>query len=242
MTARLLTAIAALAAATAAQAQTQRRLTVIVAVDGLTPALLAEYRPHLSGGLARLAASAAPARVSPSGARVVAVSGGPVLPSLAGEPAQQLWQWNGRAFVAGQAAAQPPRSVALANSAVDGLIARAEPPLVPPPYCQAKAKPGGARLARRPGDHSAFQNSPSLDGATLALSAGLVQGLQLGKGASADLLLVGLAATGNVAEAYGSTGEEMCLQLFALDRELGDFLSALDGMRVDYAVAFKRPD
>ena len=239
---RLVAAIAALAAAGSAQAQTPPKLTVVVVVDGLTPALLEEYRPRLTGGLARLAASAPPASALSPGGRAVAVSGGSDLPPVADVPAQQLWQYNGRSFVAGSASAAAPQSVALANSAVDRLIASAEPPLVSPPYCQAKAKPGGARLARRPGDHAAFHSSPSLDGATLALAAALVQELRLGKVSSPDLLSVGLAATGNVAGAYGSASEEMCLQLFALDRELGDFLSALDRMRIDYAVAFKRPD
>src|SRR5262249_28829132 len=36
---------------------------------------------------------------------------------------------------------------------------------------------------------------------------------------------------------YGTEGEEMCLQLLELDRELGDFLSLLDSRGIDYAVA-----
>jgi hypothetical protein len=49
-----------------------------------------------------------------------------------------------------------------------------------------------------------------------------------------------MAATGAVAQAYGSGSEEMCLDLFALDRELGDFLGALDVMNLDYIVELKR--
>ena len=38
------------------------------------------------------------------------------------------------------------------------------------------------------------------------------------------------------ATAYGTEGEEMCLQLLALDRELGDFFTSLDGRGIDYSV------
>jgi Uncharacterized proteins of the AP superfamily len=69
------------------------------------------------------------------------------------------------------------------------------------------------------------------------LSAALVRELGLGRGPSTDLLAVGLAATDYVGHSYGTEGQEMCLQLLSLDRDLGDFFARLDSWGVDYAVA-----
>jgi hypothetical protein len=71
----------------------------------------------------------------------------------------------------------------------------------------------------------------------LALAGGLVEAMQLGRGAAPDIVSVGLPATGNVAKTYGKGGQEMCLQLTELDREIGDFLSLVDSSGIDYAVA-----
>ncbi len=61
--------------------------------------------------------------------------------------------------------------------------------------------------------------------------------MQLGRGADPDLLAISLSATDYVGHTYGTEGEEMCLQLLELDRELGDFLKLLDSRGIDYAVA-----
>jgi predicted AlkP superfamily pyrophosphatase or phosphodiesterase len=61
--------------------------------------------------------------------------------------------------------------------------------------------------------------------------------MKLGNDHAPDILSVSLSATDYVGHAFGTEGEEMCLQMFALDRELGDFLAALDAMHLDYAVA-----
>ena len=53
------------------------------------------------------------------------------------------------------------------------------------------------------------------------------------------MVTIGLSATDNVAQAYGGGGQEMCLQLTELDREIGDFLSLLDSRGIDYAVALE---
>ena len=75
-------------------------------------------------------------------------------------------------------------------------------------------KPVGAgRFARAAGDAGAFRASPEFDGDTLALAAGLVDEMQLGRGADPDLLAIGLSATDYVGHTYGTEGEEMCLQL-----------------------------
>jgi hypothetical protein len=117
---------------------------------------------------------------------------------------------------------------------------------VPPPYCAAKAqvvalegggKPvGDGRFARAAGDLNAFRASPQLDGAVLALAASLVRELGLGADAAPDLISIGLAATDYVGHSYGTGGQEMCLQLLSLDRDLGDFFAVLDRWGVDYAV------
>ena len=133
------------------------------------------------------------------------------------------------------------------NAAVAAALAQPRAPLEPTPFCQAKArdvaiegggKPvGSGRLARAAGDRGAFRASPEIDGDTLALAAGLVDEMKLGRGTDPDLLAISLSATDYVGHAYGTEGEEMCLQLTELDREIGDFLKVLDSRGIDYAVA-----
>lgn len=164
---------------------------------------------------------------------------------MSGRSADQRWYWDGKSFATDLKAAPVPRSVLSFNTALASAIATARPPLDPPPLCKAKArayqlspaiKVGDNRLGRAGGDVRQFRISPELDGATLALSAALVQEMRLGKGPATDILSIGLAATDYVGHAYGSDGMEMCLQLHSLDRELGDFFALLDRNGIDYAV------
>jgi arylsulfatase A-like enzyme len=60
--------------------------------------------------------------------------------------------------------------------------------------------------------------------------------MHLGEGPATDILAVGLSATDYVGHTYGTEGAEMCLQVLALDRLLGDFFRALDATGVDYVV------
>ncbi|HYN46254.1 MAG TPA: alkaline phosphatase family protein, partial [Allosphingosinicella sp.] len=60
--------------------------------------------------------------------------------------------------------------------------------------------------------------------------------MRLGQGPATDLLAIGLSATDYVGHGYGTEGSEMCIQLVALDRMLGDFFAGLDRDRIDYAV------
>ena len=165
---------------------------------------------------------------------------------MGGRAIDQRWYWDGKSFATDLTTAPIPKTLPLANGAVAALIAAPQPPLDPPPLCAAKAReyaiPGGkpvgsGRLARAAGDASAFRASPAFDAAALAIGAGLVQELGLGRDAVPDILSLGLAATDYVGHSYGSGGQEMCLQLLALDRELGDFFSQLDRSGIDYAVA-----
>ena len=321
----LLAAAALLAAPAAAQPAKPPKLIVAISVDQLSSDLWEAYRPHFTGGLARLAregvtfassyqahaatetcpghstlltgrwpaatgvvanqwidqkhprqdkkiycaedpnvvpSSSTDYKVSPVHLRTqtlgdllkardprtrnVAVAGKDrAAVMMSGHSADQRWYWNGRAWASDLVRAPEPRSVAAFRAAFAARLAEPQPGLVPPALCQARATPfqvtptitvGNGTLARAAGDARAVRASPELDGATLALAAALTQELGLGRGAATDVLSVGLSATDYVGHAYGSGGQEMCLQMLALDRELGDFLRQLDGMGVDYAV------
>jgi predicted AlkP superfamily pyrophosphatase or phosphodiesterase len=179
-------------------------------------------------------------------ARNVAVSGKDrAAVMMGGHDPDQRWFWNGKKFATDLAAATAPPGVARANVAVANALAAAQPPLAPPPFCAAKAQPialpggltvGNGAFARASGDAAAFRASPQFDGAVLALAAALVGDLRLGSGPAPDLLSIGLSATDYVGHRYGAGGQEMCLQLLSLDRDLGDFFAFLDRSRIDYSV------
>lgn len=164
---------------------------------------------------------------------------------MSGHRADQRWYWEGRQFASDLRAARVPPTVARANAAIAATVAQPREPLVPPPVCQAKAAPiaitptltvGNGRFARAAGDSRAYRASPELDAATLAVAAGLVDDLRLGADAAPDILSIALAATDYVGHSYGPGGQEMCLQLLSVDRDLGDFFRQLDSKRLDYAV------
>ena len=60
--------------------------------------------------------------------------------------------------------------------------------------------------------------------------------MQLGRGSLTDVMSISLAGTDYVGHTYGTEGAEMCLQLFSLDRDLGDFFRLLDSRGIDYMV------
>ena len=186
-------------------------------------------------------------KVAHPGSRNVAVSGKDrAAVMMTGRKADQRWYWDGAKFATDLTQAPVPQSVPKANAAIAAALAQPRPPLEAPAFCQAKsrvipveggAKPVGAGLfARNAGDANALRASPELDGDTLALAAALVDEMQLGRKADPDVLAISLSATDYVGHTYGTEGEEMCLQLLSLDRDLGDFLSVLDSRGIDYAV------
>jgi predicted AlkP superfamily pyrophosphatase or phosphodiesterase len=185
-------------------------------------------------------------RVSPASRNVAVAGKDRAAVMMAGRIADQRWYWDGKRFASDLRSAVP-ASVTRANAAVAALIATAQPPLDPPALCSEKArvipiegggKPvGNGRFDRAAGDANAFRASPAFDGAVLALAAGLIQEMRLGQGSATDLLSIGLSATDFVGHSYGTGGQEMCLQLFSLDRDLGDFFRMLDRSGIDYAVA-----
>jgi predicted AlkP superfamily pyrophosphatase or phosphodiesterase len=181
------------------------------------------------------------------GSRNVAVSGKDrAAVMMSGHNADQRWYWDGKTFSTDLLGVAVPQVVPKFKAALAAALAQPRPALEPPPYCQAKArvvpiegggKPvGSGQLGRAAGDLNAFRASPEIDGDTLALAAGLVDEMQLGRRADPDLLAVSLSATDYVGHTYGTEGEEMCLQLLELDREVGDFLQLLDGRGLNYAV------
>ena len=166
---------------------------------------------------------------------------------MAGHLADQRWYATGTGFATDLKSAVVPRTIAAVNGVVQRTVAMPREPLDPPPFCAAKSqviaiegggKPvGSGRFARAAGDAAAFRASPEFDAAVLALSAALVQELRLGADTAPDVLSIGLAGTDYVGHTYGTGGQEMCLQLHSLDRDLGDFFARLDGWGIDYAVA-----
>ena len=177
--------------------------------------------------------------------RVVSVAGKDrAAVMMGGHDVDELWWWDGKKFTS-YANRKAPAAVTRANAAVAKQIATAQAPLPLSPFCErhSQAIPvgdgksvGTGRFARPAGDAGAFRISPEFDGAVLALAAGLIQDMQLGKGKTTDIIDIGASATDYVGHTYGTEGSEMCLQLMSLDRDLGDFFDFLDSTGVDYVV------
>ena len=164
---------------------------------------------------------------------------------MSGHRADQRWFWDGSKFTTDPASSAAPQAVQRGNAAVAAAIASPRTGLTAPPLCAAKAWPirlsdsltvGDGNFARAAGDARGYRLSPEMDGAVLAIAAGLVQEMGLGSDATPDVLSIGLSATDYVGHAYGTGGQEMCLQLLSLDRSLGDFFRVLDSQGIDYAV------
>ena len=181
------------------------------------------------------------------GSRTVALSGKDrAAVMMSGQRPDQRWYWNGKTFDTDLSQAGIPQTIARAKVAIAAALSQPLQPLEPTPYCQGKerqiainggGKPvGTGHFGRAAGDLNSFRASPEIDGDTLAIAAGLVDEMQLGRRADPDLLAISLSATDYVGHTYGTEGEEMCLQLTELDRELGDFLKVLDSRGINYAV------
>ena len=163
---------------------------------------------------------------------------------MGGHNVDQRWFWDGKTFVTDRTS-RVPATITQANAAIASTIAVARPGLTPTPFCAARATPfalsptftvGNGNFARAAGDARRFRASPEMDGTTLAIAASLIQELGLGADNAPDILSIGLSATDYVGHSYGPGGQEMCLQMLSLDRDLGDFFRLLDSRQVDYAV------
>ena len=165
---------------------------------------------------------------------------------MGGHSPDQRWYWRRSGFTTDLVGRPVPATIAKVNAAFAATLAQPRPPLEPPALCSAKAQTytignnrivGNGRFERAAGDVSAAEDSPEFDAAVLTLAAGLMQELRLGRGVEPDLLAIGLSATDYVGHTFGTQGQEMCLQLLSLDRDLCDFFNLLDASQIDYAVA-----
>jgi len=176
--------------------------------------------------------------------RVVAVAGKDrAAIMMGGHKVDELWWWDGDTYVS-YPGRTVPGAVQRTRDAVAALIARPQEALPLPGHCRPLDRPitvagqvlGQGRFSRAAGDKRAFRASPAADAAVLAMAAGLVQDLDLGKGPAPDLIAVGLSATDYVGHSTGTQGTEMCIQQAELDGAIGGFLDVLDATGVDYEV------
>lgn len=177
--------------------------------------------------------------------RVVALSGKDrAAIMMGGHNLNQRWYWSrGDGFVTDLGKARP-NAVKVANALALGQVERGLPPLAASGFCAGKSKRytvgnttvGDGRLSVDPGRWGQYESNPALDGATLLLASELVEDMQLGQRGAIDLLALSLSATDAVGHRYGNGGQEMCLQLTALDAALESFFLRLDNAGIDYAV------
>ena len=177
--------------------------------------------------------------------RVVSVAGKDrAAVMMGGHNVDELWWWNGKAFVS-YAGRATPAVVARANAATAANIAAPQAALDVPEVCKPHDRAvqlgggktvGAGHFERAAGSASAFRASPAFDGAIVALAAGLVQDMKLGQGPTTDIIDVGASATDYIGHTYGTEGAEMCIQLQQLDATLGSFFQMLDSTGVDYEV------
>jgi len=164
---------------------------------------------------------------------------------MGGRNVDQMWWWDGRDYVS-PAGQQADPAVAPFRSALAVQLARPRPALPVPEVCASRDRAipigggktvGTGRFARDASDFTRFRASPESDAANLALASALIDSLRLGRGAATDIIAIGQSATDYVGHTYGTEGLEMCLNLLALDKQLGEFFSRLDRQGIDYAVA-----
>ena len=163
---------------------------------------------------------------------------------MGGHRVDQLWYWTGKSFE-GSAIGAPATAVARINAAVAAEVARPARNLPLSPLCALRNRPvtvgssimGTGRFARKADDARAFRASPAMDSATIRLAGDIADEMKLGRGPQTDVLIVGASGTDIVGHTYGTGGPEMCLQLQALDAQIGALFKRLDKAKIDYVVA-----
>jgi predicted AlkP superfamily pyrophosphatase or phosphodiesterase len=174
--------------------------------------------------------------------RVVSVAGKDrAAVMMGGHKVDELWWWDGKTYVS-YAGRPEPRAVTRGKAAVAALLAQPQAAFPLPGYCKPLDRAvqagsvtiGQGRFERAAGDAKAFRASPASDAAVLAIAAGLIQDMSLGKGPQTDIISIGLSATDYIGHGYGTQGTEMCIQQAQLDQALGSFLDVLDQTGVDY--------
>lgn len=178
--------------------------------------------------------------------RVVSVAGKDrAAVMMGGHKVDQLWFWDGKDYVtiAGQPAPDP--AVAKFRSALAERLGRPQPPMALPEMCGSRDRPipigggktvGTGHFGRAAGENGKFRASPEIDDANLDLATALIESMELGKGPATDIISIGESATDYVGHSYGTEGAEMCIQLLALDKRLGQFFDRLDRDGLDYVV------
>ncbi|HYD12937.1 MAG TPA: alkaline phosphatase family protein [Allosphingosinicella sp.] len=178
--------------------------------------------------------------------RVVAVAGKDrAAVMMGGHNPTQRWYWGGRAFVSDRQGREP-GAVTQANNRIATALTRPREAMTLPDACAGRSRDiavpgraspvGSGRFARGENDRSGFRASPDFDRETLAIAEGIRDEMRLGEGPSTDLLIIGLSATDYVGHGFGTRGSEMCIQVLALDRILGEFFQDLDRQNIDYVV------
>jgi predicted AlkP superfamily pyrophosphatase or phosphodiesterase len=184
------------------------------------------------------------------GSRVVAVSGKDrAAIMMGGHKTDQTWFLNPRDYATFETLSTGndivPAAVTKTNARIDAILKKPRVPQRLSLLCQTRSRAvaitatksiGTGAFARPAGDKRLFRASPESDAATLDLAGNLVAEMKLGKGAATDLIAVGVSATDVVGHSYGTEGSEMCLQLEALDQQIGQFFARLDKAKIDYAV------
>ena len=176
-------------------------------------------------------------------ARNVAVSGkdrGALM--MGGQAIDQVYWWKGAGF-ATLAGRELGASAQAINAEIAAEIARPQAAMALPADCRPRDRAvtagamtvGTGRFERAAGDATRFRLSPRLDAVTVDLAKKLVAEMDLGKGASTDVLSVSLSATDYVGHATGTEGAEMCLQMHELDAIIAGLLTFLDARGIDYA-------
>ena len=204
-------------------------------------------------------------KVSPA-SQVVSISGKDrAAIMLGGHHADAVYWWNdGTGFTTSSfASPMTPTVLAAANSFDKALFAawRAHPPQLwladLPASCVVLAKPetfgklplsgkvppeaakdveSGPDFLARTDFQDQFRVSPGFDPMTVEFVKTLIDRRKLGQGPATDVLAVSLSTTDYIGHRYGTGGAEMCLQMAALDRAVGDLFAKLDSLGVPYVV------
>jgi predicted AlkP superfamily pyrophosphatase or phosphodiesterase len=178
--------------------------------------------------------------------RVVSVAGKDrAAVMMGGHKVDQLWFWNGKDYVTIAGQPTPDAAIAPFRSALAARLAQPQPAMPVPDVCTSRDRAipigdgktvGTWHFGRDAGDTTRFRASPEIDDANLTLASSLIESMGLGRGPETDIISIGESATDYVGHTYGTEGVEMCIQLLALDKRLGQFFDRLDQAGVDYVV------
>ncbi|MEO9601526.1 alkaline phosphatase family protein [Parasphingorhabdus sp.] len=163
---------------------------------------------------------------------------------MGGKGVDDIYWWKGIGFTTFPDRKTLPSMAAL-NENIAEKINRARPAYAAPAHCTARSSKivhgdgqsvGDYAFQRPDGAARIFRLSPDFDSSVISAATALLNDLKLGQREATDVLSIGLSATDYIGHAFGTEGLEMCIQMGALDRSLGDFFDLLDGEGIDYVV------